>query len=154
MSTVSALWNAASVIMSRGLISFSTSFMICMPVSFARRILAENGAGIVPLPRSAIPIASVRQFMELAVYIPEHDPHEGHACSTYDCTPSSSSLPAWYAPTASNMCERQVRLPSGRRPASIGPPAQNMVGTLIRAAAISRPGTFLSQLGTMTSPSN
>ena len=38
-------------------------------------------------------------------------------------------------------------------PASIGPPLTNTVGTLRRAAAIKRPGTFLSQFGTMTSAS-
>ena len=52
-----------------------------MPVSFASLILADRGAGIVPLPFSDIPIASVRQFIELAVYIPEHEPHEGQAFS-------------------------------------------------------------------------
>lgn len=38
--------------------------------------------------------------------------------------------------------------------ASIGPPLTKMDGIFRRAAAISRPGTFLSQLGTMTRPSN
>ena len=36
----------------------------------------------------------------------------------------------------------------------MGPPETKMVGIFRRAAAISRPGTFLSQLGIMTSPSN
>ena len=36
----------------------------------------------------------------------------------------------------------------------MGPPEQKMVGIFSRAAAISRPGTFLSQLGIITSPSN
>ena len=40
------------------------------------------------------------------------------------------------------------------RPAIIGPPDTKIVGTLQRAAAISRPGTFLSQFGIITSPSN
>ena len=52
------------------------------------------------------------------------------------------------------MWERQVRRPSFKWPASMGPPETNMVGTFTRAAAISRPGTFLSQLGIITSPSN
>ena len=82
MSTVSALWKAASVIMSRGLISFSISSMICMPAFLARRMRAESGAGIVPLPGRPMPIASVRQFIELAVYIPEQEPQDGHAFST------------------------------------------------------------------------
>ena len=40
------------------------------------------------------------------------------------------------------------------RPASIGPPLTNTVGTLTRAAAINSPGTFLSQFGTITKASN
>ena len=36
----------------------------------------------------------------------------------------------------------------------MGPPEQKMVGIFSRAAAISRPGTFLSQLGIITRPSN
>ena len=39
-------------------------------------------------------------------------------------------------------------------PASIGPPEQKMAGILSRAAAMSSPGTFLSQLGIITRPSN
>ena len=49
---------------------------------------------------------------------------------------------------------KQVRLPSFNLPASIGPPDTNMVGTFTRAAAIKRPGTFLSQFGTQTMASN
>ena len=36
----------------------------------------------------------------------------------------------------------------------MGPPEQKMVGIFSRAAAISRPGMFLSQLGIITRPSN
>ena len=39
-------------------------------------------------------------------------------------------------------------------PASIGPPETKIVGTLILAAAINKPGTFLSQLGIITRASN
>ena len=49
---------------------------------------------------------------------------------------------------------RQERRPSWSRPESMGPPEQKMAGMFSRAAAISSPGTFLSQLGTITSPSN
>ncbi len=53
--------------------------MICMPACLARRRRAERGAGMVPLPRRAMPMASVRQFMELAVYMPEQEPQVGQA---------------------------------------------------------------------------
>ncbi len=49
---------------------------------------------------------------------------------------------------------RQVRRPSLSLPASIGPPDTKMAGMFSRAAAMRRPGTFLSQLGIMTRPSN
>ena len=47
-----------------------------------------------------------------------------------------------------------MRRPSFIVPASMGPPETKMVGMFTRAAAMSRPGTFLSQLGIITSPSN
>ena len=79
MSTVSALWKAAAVIMSRGRMFFSTSSMIFMPACLASRSRADHTAGMVPLPRRAMPMASVRQFMELAVYMPEQEPQVGQA---------------------------------------------------------------------------
>ena len=124
-----------------------------MPACLASLILSEYTAGIVPLPLSPIPRASVRQFILLAVYMPEHEPHVGHVFSSYSLRSSSLILPAVYAPTASNILERLVLHPL-TWPASIGPPLTNTVGTLTLAAAISRPGTFLSQLGTITSASN
>ena len=48
---------------------------------------------------SAMPMASHRQFMELAVNIPEQEPHVGHAvCSSFvNC--ASVILPAWSSAT-------------------------------------------------------
>ena len=88
------MWKAASVIMSRGLIFLLTSSMTCIPACLARRSRADHTAGMVPLPARPMPMASVRQFMELAVYIPEQEPQVGQALFTYSSTPSSSSLPA------------------------------------------------------------
>ena len=94
MSTASALRKALLVMMSRGRIFFSTSSIIFMPVCLASLSRADHTAGMVPLPRRAIPMASVRQFMELAVYIPEQEPQVGQALFSYSSTPASSSLPA------------------------------------------------------------
>ena len=105
------------------------------------------------MPRSPIPSASVRQFIELAVYIPEHEPQVGHTFSSNSSTSSSVIVPAAYEPTASNIDERLLFFPL-TCPASIGPPETNTVGRLSLAAAIRSPGTFLSQLGTIRSPSN
>ena len=153
ISTMRALRNASAVIMSRGLIFFSTSSIIFMPACFARRILSEYTAGIVPFPLSPIPIASVRQFMEFAVYIPEQDPQVGHTFSSYSQSSSMLMVPAATLPTASNIEERLLFLPF-TCPANIGPPETKTVGIFNLAAAINRPGTFLSQLGMHTRPSN
>ena len=81
--------------MSRGLMSRLISSMICIPVCLASRSRADRGAGMVPLPGRAMPMASVRQFMELAVYMPEQEPQLGQAFSSYSSTPASSRVPAW-----------------------------------------------------------
>ena len=65
-----------------------------IPACFASLILSEYTAGIVPFPPSPIPSASVRQFIEFAVYIPEHEPHVGHTFSSNSLTSSSVIVPA------------------------------------------------------------
>ena len=53
-----------------------------MPAVLARRSRAESTARTVPLPGRPIPRASVMQFIELAVYMPEQDPQPGQAQSS------------------------------------------------------------------------
>ena len=79
MSTVKALSIDCSLIISRGLIFFSTNSMIFLPVSLATLIRAAETANLVPLPGKATPNASVKQFIELAVNIPEQEPQPGQA---------------------------------------------------------------------------
>ena len=79
MSTVSAFLKAAGVIISEGFMSRLKSSIIAAPVRFASASLAEYTIGMVPLPGSAMPKASVRQFRLFAVNMPEHDPHVGQA---------------------------------------------------------------------------
>src|SRR5699024_11314294 len=100
---------------------------------------------MVPLPGSAMPMASHRQFMLLAVYIPEQEPQPGQQLQVQSSSCASSIMPALYAPTASNILERLTSSPS-YRPASIGPPEQTTAGMSSRTAAISMPGTTLSPL--------
>ena len=152
ISMVRALRNASSVIISRGRIFLRKSSITCIPASLASWMRWEYTAGIVPLPRSPIPSTSVRQFMEFAVYIPEHDPQVGQVFCSNSLSLVSSMRPAVNSPTASEMLEKLVFRPS-TRPASIGPPLTKIVGIFSRAAAISRPGTFLSQLGIITKAS-
>ena len=153
ISIVSAFINASFVIISLGRISLFNISITAYPALFARRILSEYTAGIVPFPLSPIPRTSVRQFIEFAVYIPEHEPHVGQVLFSNSITSSSLILPATYAPTASNILESDVFFPL-TLPESIGPPDTNTVGILSLAAAISIPGTVLSQFGIITSASN
>ena len=108
-------------------------------------------ASTEPLPGSARPIASARQFIELAVNMPEHDPQVGQAFSSMIAMSSSET----FSLTASEIALIRSSLrtvPSTRTalPASIGPPETKTVGMLSRSAAISMPGVILSQLEMQT----
>ena len=96
----------------------------------------------MPLPGNASPMASVSEFMELAVNMPEQQPQPGQAhCSIFVRSSSLHELspPFIMAVIKSAFCPFHV-------PASIGPPEQKTVGILSRMAAISIPGVTLSQL--------
>ncbi len=115
-------------------------------------------ASVVPLPGSDSPIASVRQFIEFAVNIPEQDPHVGHAFSSISASCSSDTLGSADAiigliRSSFSGSPDSVTSPGRIRPASIGPPDTNTVGMFSRSAAISMPGVILSQLDTQTSAS-
>ena len=91
MSSTNALSIASAVTMSRGLRSRSIRLSSCRGAAPALRAdhPARPGstARIVPLPGRAMPSASHRQFIELAVNMPEHEPHVGQP----DCSSSLSS---------------------------------------------------------------
>ena len=82
MSHSMALWMAAAFTMSPMRVPASTSSITFMPACLARRMRSEYTAGTVPLPGRAMPKASHRQFMELAVNMPEQLPQVGHAVSS------------------------------------------------------------------------
>src|SRR5690554_1986491 len=101
-------------------------------------------AKVVPLPDNDKPNASVKQFIELAVNIPEQEPQVGHALRSYSATISSEALSSaamTMASTRSSLFSDSLVLP-----ASIGPPDTKITGILIRNAACSIPGVILSQL--------
>ena len=90
----------------------------------------------------------MRQFIEFAVNMPEHDPQVGQAERSTSVSPESStsgeadaeiavmrSVGAWATPSTTTAL-----------PASIGPPETKTVGMLSRMAALSIPGVILSQL--------
>ena len=101
-----------------------------------------------PLPGSANPSASVRQFIELAVNMPEHEPQVGQAASSMRAMSSSETSVLTASAMADTRFSRVLTVPSTRTavPPSIGPPDTKTVGMLRRSAAISMPGVILSQL--------
>ena len=121
------------------------------PASRKSSLRSEWVASTVPLPGSDKPNASVKQFIELAVNIPEQDPQVGQAERSYSATFSSlaeSSTAITIASTRSNLCSASLVLP-----ASIGPPDTKIAGIFKRIAAMSIPGVILSQLDIHTSAS-
>ncbi len=87
--------------------------------------------------------------MEFAVNMPEHEPQVGQAAHSSALRPSSSSSPAMWRPTPSKTVLRSITRPPCR-PASIAPPPTITAGMFRRIAAMSMPGTILSQHGTRT----
>ena len=90
--------------------------------------------------------------MVFAVNKPAQEPQLGQARNSMASISSADSSPASNFPAASNMVLTLMSRPF-QRPASMGPPLTTTVGMLSRPAAMSMPGTILSQLGIMTSPS-
>ena len=154
MSNANASSIASGVTMSRGLRSRSIKVITCAAACFANASRSGVFAKAEPLYGNAKPNASMRQFIELAVNIPEHDPHDGHANFSKMDNRFSSILPAEYAPTPSNTEIRSIVSPSGVIPAFIAPPETNIVGMLTRIAPSNMPGTILSQFGMHTIASN
>ena len=87
-------------------------------------------------------MASVRQFIELAVNIPEQLPQVGQAAASILAT--SSSLTEESAERTIASMRSSFSFPE--TPASIGPPDTKTAGIFRRIAAISIPGVILSQL--------
>src|SRR5690554_2126026 len=105
-------------------------------------------ASMVPLPGKDKPKASVKQFMELAVNIPEQEPQVKQTLSSASASVSSDTLSS----TAKTMASTKSSLRSDNLdlPASIGPPETKITGIFKRKAAINMPGVILSQLEIQT----
>ncbi|EWS65034.1 hypothetical protein Y695_01718 [Hydrogenophaga sp. T4] len=116
-------------------------------------------ATTVPLPGSARPSASARQFMELAVNMPEQEPQVGQAERSTSARSASLTLLSTAITMAStrssflNSMTWVCGLARRTLPASMGPPETNTTGMFSRIAAISMPGVILSQLEMHTSAS-
>ena len=113
-------------------------------------------ATTVPLPGKDKPNASVKQFIELAVNIPEQDPQVGQAERSTSARSASDTLLSAAMTMASIKSSFLISnvfvsgLAKRTLPASIGPPETKITGMLRRMAAINIPGVILSQLEIQT----
>ena len=125
------------------------------PASWNSARRAACVASVEPLPGSARPSASVRQFIEFAVNMPEQDPQVGQAERSTSDRPASSTSALADAEIVVIRSVGACATPSTTTalPASIGPPETNTVGTFSRIAALSIPGVILSQFEMHTSAS-
>ena len=89
----------------------------------------------------------MRQFIELAVNIPEHEPQVGQARRSMASTSASETVGSAESIIASMRSSLRV-VPSAVVifPDSIGPPETKIVGMFRRREAMSMPGVILSQL--------
>ena len=106
----------------------------------------------VPLPGRAMPSASQRQFMLLAVNMPEQEPQVGQPARSR-AGGLGGELAVLLGGGGDEDVDQVDLLAVGGAPASIGPPLTKIVGMLQRTAAINMPGTILSQLGMQIMPS-
>jgi hypothetical protein len=164
-SSAIAFSNASLVAIARGSADASSpsyqrsaSSMTVRPAAWNSSQRAAWVASVEPLPGSARPRASVRQFIEFAVNIPEHEPQVGHAERSTSVSPSSSTDGDAEAEIAVMRSVGTGGTPAASRPAtglpaSIGPPDTKTVGRFSRIAALSIPGVILSQFEMQTNAS-
>ena len=97
------------------------------------------------MPGKLKPSASVKQFIEFAVNIPEQEPQVGQAERSMASAFASLTLlsaAATMASTKSSFIDSPCQF---TLPASIGPPETKTTGMFKRKAAMSMPGVILSQ---------
>ena len=97
-SSAIAFSNASRVAIERGSADASSSwYQRCANATTVRPASRNSSrraacvASVEPLPGSASPSASVRQFIELAVNIPEQEPQVGQALRSTSVSPASST---------------------------------------------------------------
>ena len=98
----------------------------------------------------------MRQFIELAVNMPEHEPQVGQADRSTLVEPlvvDRRRRPRREIAVIRSVGACATPSTTTALPASIGPPETNTVGMLSRSAALSMPGVILSQLEMQTSAS-
>ncbi len=99
-----------------------------------------------------MPSASATDAMVLAVNMPAQEPSVGQALRSMASSSDWLMVPADRAPTASKTDTMSSASPL-RLPGRIEPPYRNTLGRLSRAAAMSMPGSDLSQPAKVSRPS-
>ena len=123
---VIAFSKALRVIMSRGLMSFSSRLITAAPAISQSLRLASPTAVCAELPGRLMPSASIALAMVLAVYIPPQEPAPGMAYFSTSLSSSSVNSPLACLPTASKTETISIGLDSfsscGKRPGRMVPP--------------------------------
>mmetsp|Transcript_8681 Transcript_8681/g.24800 ORF Transcript_8681/g.24800 Transcript_8681/m.24800 type:complete len:233 (-) Transcript_8681:429-1127(-) len=147
MMRVMAFSNAALVMMSLGLMSFSSKFRMAWPTILHSSTLSGSSAGMLEEYGRVIPRASAAEAIVFAVYMPPHAPCPGQAFCTMSSLSSLSMRPAARLPNVWKAETMSIGSPLQDLPARMVPPYTMMEGLFRRPIAISVPGMFLSQPG-------
>ncbi|MPM54804.1 hypothetical protein SDC9_101584 [bioreactor metagenome] len=158
ISRVMAFSNASRVRMSRTVMPCRSRSTTASPERWAYVSRRRSAAGGAAEPGSDMPSASASEAIVLAVYIPPQAPSPGQMARSIASRSVRLSRPAWQAPAASNpsssVTSRSVPSLSRARPGAIEPAYRNTAARSSRAAAISMPGSDLSQPASRTEPSS
>ncbi len=149
ITTVMAFSKASRVMISSGLISFSSRFMTAAAARRQSSFLCSETASWAELFARLIPSASMAEAIVFAVYMPPQAPGPGMAVCSTSSKSASLILPPECAPTASKTETMSRRFAPGR----IVPPYTNTAGRFSRAMAITQAGMFLSHPPIATRPS-
>ena len=153
MTTAMALSNASRVITWRAVMPWRSISTTAWPERWANPSRRRSTAGGAADPGSDMPRASPTAAIVLAVYMPPQAPSPGQIARSMRSTSSRVILPARQAPTASKASMIVTSWPS-TWPGMIDPAYRKTLARSRRAAAISMPGSDLSQPASSTDPSS
>ncbi len=158
MTTAMAFSNASLVMICRAVIPCRSSPMTASPDLRAKPSRRRSVAGGAAEPGMDMPMASATDAMVLAVYIPPQAPSPGQIARSMASTSARDILPAAQAPTASKasmiVTWRSDPSESLAIPGRMDPAYRNTEARSRRAAAMSIPGSDLSQPASRTDPSS
>ncbi len=152
-TTIAFLSARSSRIREGRISSFTSSTMRC-PDSRATFNRSAEIAGMVAEPDKAMPMASVRICIVLAVPMTGQAPGPGHEHSSISRRSCSLMRFSGRAPNTASFTSGANTVPSRHFPTSIGPPVTMMEGKFTLIAPMRWPGIMLSHDASRTKPSN